>query len=151
MLVPCTFSLVYRLVLGAVPIKLFPAASHLPYLIPVRNLFRLCLGDPVWELVHGAALFKCQGGLFHSILSYHHSRSSLFLPPWLWALWCRGSLSHLHQWTKVSIGVQRSRIACWMGSGSREACVCVCVWCEPLLKAPFCLASAFSVSQCDLL
>ena len=43
----------------------------------------LCLGDPVWELVHGAALFKCQGSLFYSVLSYPHLRSSLFVPPGL--------------------------------------------------------------------
>ena len=46
----------------------------------------LCLKDPVWELVLGASLYKCQGGLFCSILSYPHLRSSLFLPPGLEAL-----------------------------------------------------------------
>ena len=89
MLVSFTFSLAYRLVLGAAPIKLFPAASHLLYLIPIRNLFRLCLGDPV---IHFACplqtlYFRCSSlpfcNLELSLISWAHMNSDFYfsVPP----------------------------------------------------------------------
>ena len=78
------FSLVYGRVLGAVPIQLFPAASHLLYLIPIRDLFRLCLGD---LLIHFACplqmlCFRCSSfpfcNLELSLISWAHMNSDVY-------------------------------------------------------------------------
>lgn len=85
----------------------------------------LWLGDPVWEPVLGATLLKRQVWLF-SISYCRRLCSGPFLPPGRSDPGCQG-----HLWlefasaNQVSIGAQWNDIACSVGSGSREACVCV--------------------------
>lgn len=114
----------------------------------------LCLGDPVWEPVLGATLFKYQGELFYSILWVLLSLVvKLFLQavssPWTESSLMSGASVTLHQWTKVSPGAQWKSIACWRGSGSREECVGV--WCKSLLEELSCPSSAFAVGLYELL